>query len=168
MSLKPDRQIISTDISFFNNDTSCVQDTAKVTRGGVVCVTTVGSGSAMDQSAAVVGYAANPSGKYPVGLLLNDIVNLDLTRQHIDYYKDEMQTGSKCTIMDKGWAVTDYIYPGSTPAAGNTAFAAHSGYISPVRDGSGAWPAIGRFLSSKNEDGFAKVTVDCPVPATVN
>lgn len=161
MSLKPDRHVISTDISFFNNDTTA-------TRGGVVCVTTVGSGSAMDQSAAVVTYAANPSGKYPVGILLCDVVNLDLTRQHINFYKDEVQTGSKVTVMDKGWVVTDSIYPGSTPAVGNTAFAAHSGYISPARDGSGAWPAIGRFLSAKNEDGFAKVSVDCPVPATNN
>lgn len=168
MSLKPDYDPTSTDISFFNNDTSCVQDTAKVTRGGILCVSTVGSGSAMDQSAAVVTYAANPSGKYPVGMLVNDIVNLDLTRQHINFYKDEVQTGSKCTIMDKGWRVTDYIYPGSTPAAGNTAYAAHSGYFSPNRDGSGAWPAVGRFLSGKDEDGYAKISINCPVPATVN
>jgi len=161
MSLKPDRQPLSYDISFFNNDTTA-------TRGGVVCVSTVGSGSAMDQSAAVVTYAADPSGKSPVGVLLNDVVNLDLTRQHANFYKDEMQTGSKVTIMDKGWVVTDMIYPGTTPAAGNTAFCAHSGLLSPTRHGSGAWPAVGKFLSSKNEDGFAKVSVNCPVPGTLN
>lgn len=168
MSLKPDRQVISTDISFFNNDTSSAQSTTVAVRGGVVFVSTVGSGAAMDSSVAVVTYPAEPSGKSPVGIMLNDMVNLDLTRQHINFYKDEMQTGSKCTIMDKGWVVTDWIYPGTTPAAGNTAYAAHSGYISPSRATSGQWPAIGKFLSAKNEDGFAKVSVNLPAPATLN
>ena len=54
-----------TDISFFMNEVK--------NRGHVVVYSTGGSGAAMDQSAALVTVAANPSGKVPVGMLLNDI-----------------------------------------------------------------------------------------------
>lgn len=166
MALKGDRQVISTDTSFFNNDTSSALNSSKAERGGIVCINTVGSGVALDSSAAVVQYAASPSGKAPLGVMLNDVVNLDLTRQHINFYADEVQTGSKVTVMDKGWVVTNFIYPGQTPAAGNAAYVHHSGYITPTRGTSGQTPLVGRFLSSKNEDGYAKVSINLPTQAS--
>ena len=75
MALKSDRNELQTDISFFMNETA--------TRGGVVSLSTGGSGAAMDQGAALVNYAPQgpgASGKVPMGILLNDMVNLDLTR----------------------------------------------------------------------------------------
>jgi ABC-type phosphate/phosphonate transport system ATPase subunit len=33
------------------------------------------------------------SGTKPAGLLLNDVVSLDLTRQHINWFRDEVQVG---------------------------------------------------------------------------
>ena len=45
----------------------------------------------------------------PVGLLLNDVVNLDLTRQHINYAKDEVQQGSKVLLLRVGTVTTDQI-----------------------------------------------------------
>jgi hypothetical protein len=165
MALKPQNQPLSFDISFFNNDTSCALNTTKAERGGIVCVTTVGSGAAMDQSAAVVGYAADASGKMPLGFLLNDVVNKDLTQTHLNKMTDEVQTGSKVTVCDKGWFNTNFIYPGATPAAGNAAYVSHSGYITPTRGTSGQTPLIGRFLSSKDEDGYAKVSINLPTQA---
>ena len=70
MALKSDRNELQTDISFFMNETA--------TRGGVVSISTGGSGAAMDQGAALVTLTA-ASGKAPIGILLNDVVNLDLT-----------------------------------------------------------------------------------------
>ena len=76
MALKKDRYELDTDISFFMNETA--------ERGVVVSVSTAGSGAAMDSSVAVATVAAEASGAYPLGVLLNDVVNLDLTRQHIN------------------------------------------------------------------------------------
>jgi len=78
MALKSDRNEVQTDISFFMNEAA--------TRGGVVSISAGGSGAAMDQGAALVTYTA-ASGKAPIGILLNDMVDLDLTRQHITNIK---------------------------------------------------------------------------------
>ena len=120
MALKSDRNEVQTDISFFMNETA--------TRGGVVSISTGGSGAAMDQGAALVTLTA-ASGKAPIGILLNDVVNLDLTRQHINQHKDEVQKGGKVTILRKGYVVTNSI-EGADPAAGDEVFPAHSGNIS--------------------------------------
>ena len=72
MALKGDRYEGMTDVSFFMNDTSAA-------KGGIAVLSTGGSGVALDQSKALVTYAASASGNVPVGLLLNDMVNIDLT-----------------------------------------------------------------------------------------
>ena len=68
----------------------------------------------MDNAVALATVKANPSGAYPLGVLLNDMVNLDLTRQHLNQHKDEVQKGGKITILRKGYVVTDAI--SGTPA----------------------------------------------------
>ena len=101
MALKTDRSTLQTDISFFMNEAA--------TRGGVACLSTGGSGAAMDQGEALVTYAALPSGKVPVGLLLNDMVDVDLLRQHVNQHKDEVQKGNKVTLLQKGYVVTNNL-----------------------------------------------------------
>ena len=100
MALKSDRNELQTDISFFMNETA--------TRGGIVTLSAGGSGAALDQGAALVTYTAASCG-VPMGVLLNDMVSLDLTRQHINFHKDEVQKGGKVTILRKGWVVTSNI-----------------------------------------------------------
>ncbi len=158
MSLKGDRYEFMTDISNFANSV--------MTRGGVVCSSTVGSGAALDQSAALVAYAASTSGAFPVGILMNDMVNLDLTRIHPNFLRDEVQMGGKVTVLKKGWVVTDMIV--GTPANGDFAVLSSSGYMQPLTRANFAAgalntavnPIVGKFLSSKDEDGFAKVSPD--------
>ena len=77
-------------------------------------ISTGGSGASMDNGSAVVTYAALPSGKVPVGLLLNDMVNIDLTRQH-HQHKDEVQKGGKVTLAQKGTFVTNNL-EGTSPS----------------------------------------------------
>lgn len=149
MALKPDRIETVTDVSFFMNSTA--------TRGGVATISTGGSGVAMDDASAVVAYAADPSGAKPVGVLLNDVVNLDLTRQHINWHKDEVQQGGKVTLLQVGQVTTDAI--AGSPAAGDVAYVAANGEIGNDAD-SGNNAAIGRFLSSVDSDGYAKVAVN--------
>ena len=159
MALKSDRSVLDTDISFFMNEAA--------TRGGIASVSTGGSGAAMDQGEALVTYAALPSGKVPVGLLLNDMVNIDLTRQHLNQHKDEVQKGGKVTLLRKGYVVTNSI-EGDSPSAGDPAYVAHSGNLaasdlsSDDTDDDGSTRLVGRFLSGVDQDGYAKVYIDLP------
>ena len=150
MALKPDRIELLTDISFFMSTTG--------TRGGVVSISTAstGVGVSMDDADAVVAYASDPSGAYPVGVLLNDVVDLDLTRQHINWHKDEVQKGGKVTVLRNGQVTTNNI--DGSPAPGQIAYV-HSGGNLSATQLTGA-VAVGQFLSSKDSDGYAKVSIN--------
>jgi hypothetical protein len=149
MALKPDRIEHQTDISFFMNSVA--------ERGGVVSAVTSGSGVSMDDGLAVVAYAASVSGSKPLGVLLNDVVDLDLTRQHINWHKDEVQLGGKVTVLRQGQVTTNMVVSGATPSAGVDAYVGPSGLI-----GTSSTDAvkIGQFLSSVDSDGYAKVSVN--------
>tara|TARA_R100001132_G_C3223807_1_gene61290 strand:- start:48 stop:500 length:453 start_codon:yes stop_codon:yes gene_type:complete len=148
MALRPDRQEIVTDISFFMNETA--------ERGVIVTALTQGSGAAMDDSAAAV-QVANATNEKPVGLLLNDVVNLDLTRQHINFAKDEMQQGGKVTILRIGTVVTDQI-SGSITLGDQAHFMSDGTLASATASSTSA--VVGRWLSKKDADGFAKVAIN--------
>jgi hypothetical protein len=158
MALKADRYEESTDISYFL--TAATGD-----RGGVVCLDALSaSGAAMDQGNNSVSYQAADSTDVPVGILLNDVVNKDLTRTHLNQYKDEVQLGGKVTVMTRGWVVTDRV--DGTPSPGDLAYASTSvagniqaGPVDPAESGA---LAIGRFMSAPDADGYAKVYVNLP------
>lgn len=165
MALKGDRYELQTDISYFMDEVG--------NRGGVVVISTQGSGAALDQSVALCTYAIATSGSKALGILLNDMVNYDQTRQHINFHKDEVQKGGKVTILRKGWVVTDQIASGITITAGDTAYAQEragaisqgQGRITNVAHATGGVavsPKIGQFLSKADEDGYAKVEVNLP------
>lgn len=149
MALKSDRVELLTDVSFFMNTTA--------TRGGVVSVVSAGSGISMDDSSAVVGYAATVSGSKPVGLLLNDVVDLDLTRQHINSYKDEVQKGGKVTVLRQGQVTTNMVVGAANPSAGDDAYVGVSGLIGTSSTNS---VKVGQFLSAKDAEGYTKVSVN--------
>lgn len=138
------------DISFFMNETA--------ERGGIVTISTVGSGDAQDSSLQVATYSVNPSGKFAVGLLKNDVVNKDLTQTHLDYYKDEVQLGSKVVIAQEGDFLTNMIMPGHVPSGGMTAYVGASGYFSVTQFGTAQ--AVGYFKTKKDADGYAKVHIN--------
>lgn len=156
MALKPDRIETVTDVSFFSSS-------ATATRGGIASLTGGGgSGVSMDNAASVVSYAAVASGCKPVGVLLNDVVSLDLTRQHINYHKDEVQKGGKVTLLQVGQVTTDKVT--GTIAAGNSAYVGASGLFSATPPADGTTEdenyRVGRFLSSRDSDGYVKVAVN--------
>ena len=164
MALKADRYEESTDISFFYNG-------AAVTRGGVVVLDDGGqaSGAALDQGENLLVYKAVTKNDIPVGILLNDVVNKDLTRTHLNQYKDEVQEGGKVTIMTRGWVVTNNIE--GTPKAGEKAYAvgvgvgdATAGSLTNATLFTGASGAlcVGRWMSRKDADGYAKLYVNLP------
>ena len=161
MALKPDRNIIETDISYFMSQVA--------ERGGVVCLATgatLPEGASMDNSANAVEYATNSSGRVPVGLLLTDVVNIDQSRQHLNQYKNEVQIGDKVTVLRKGWVVTNRIPVGqasgialaSMPAV---AYLGNSGFLySAAGVAASGFPVVGRFLTMAGSDQYAKVAVD--------
>ena len=152
MALKADRIHIDSRIDYFMNQTA--------ERGGVVCVKTAGSGAAMDQSNQAVEYASNPSGAQPVGVLMCDVVDLDLTRQHMNWHKEEVQKGGKVTVWTKCQVTTDYLASGITVSAGDTAYLGEHGRYTNVDTLAGG--KVGTFDSIKNQEGFAKISVNLP------
>ena len=149
MALKSDRYELQTDISFFYN-------AGTATRGCVVVHDTAGSGAAMDQG---VNLVKKHTAGVPVGILLNDVVNKDLTRTHLNQHKDEVQKGGKVTVLRKGYVVTNDIDTTQNPVAGSGAYA--SGGTAGALAMAGTHQ-VGRWLSSKDEDGYAKVEVNLP------
>lgn len=152
MALKPDRVEFLTDLSYFMNVTG--------ERGRVVIHDTGGSGAAMDDSNAKVKFPttnAEASGANPAGLLLNDVVDIDLTRQHINYDKDEVQKGGKVLILRRGTVVTNNI--SGSPTVGAKAYYDAEGSLTSSQIVTGAIQ-VGRFLSTKDADGYAKVEIN--------
>ena len=159
MALKPDRVELLTDVSYFMNNATA----STIERGGVVSVVTSGSGVSMDDGNAVVAYSAVGQAALPVGILLNDVVNLDLTRQHINWHKDEVQKGSKVTLLRQGQVTTDMIATAAAPGVGSGVYIGASGLLTTVAvatSGVSNGISCGRFLSSKDADGFCKVDIN--------
>lgn len=154
MGLKPDRRVLHDNQIFFMNHVA--------TRGALVCVSTHGSGAALDQSASLVHYVSSPSGVTPVGVLMQDMVNKDLTQMKQNVHKDEVQIGSKVNIMLKGEIVTDMIHSGVTVSAGDQAYLYLQGQFTNSQTTLGATrsPLVGKFLSGKDEDGYARISVN--------
>lgn len=160
MALKADRYEESTDISFFYT-------AGTATRGGVVCLDLLSaSGAAMDQGNNTVSYQQATNAKVPVGILLNDVVDKDLTRTHLNQYKDEVQKGGKVTVLTRGWVVTNMI--NGTPTPGAVAYASDAGgtagYLTTTAADATASGnlAVGRWMSRKDADGYAKLYVNLP------
>lgn len=149
MALKSDRFELQTDISFFYN-------AAATTRGCLVAHgATAGTGAAMDQGANLCVKSTTAE---PLGVLLNDVVDKDLTRTHLNQYKDEVQKGGKVTILRKGYVVTNNVT--GSPSAGDAAYpcTVTAGNFSAVASGT----RVGSFLSAQDTDGYAKVEVNLP------
>lgn len=155
MALKPKRTHIHSNIDFFMDEVAEM--------GGVVVLSTVASGAFGDDSAALVTYTTSPSGKLPLGVLMQDMVNKDLSQTHLNFYKDEVQKGGKVCVWQKGTVVTNMIYPGQTPAVSKKAYLGPSGLLlaGPGNNPSSS-PVVGDWLSSKDEDGYAEVTFNLP------
>lgn len=155
MALKGHRHEIVTTMRYFMNEIA--------EEGGIATLSTAGSGANMDQSANLATYAASPSGKVPLGIVMLPMVNKDLSRQILNPYKLEVQKGGKMLLLQQGFVTTNMIYPGQSPNGGDKAYVANSGYMTNVGPNlTNAGRYIGEFTTSKDEDGYAVVTVNLP------
>lgn len=145
MALGPNRQVFQTEIRYAMD--------AAAERGGIVCTAA---------TAGIVEYRAVPTGSavYPVGILLDDVEDLNFDR-HPEYLQREVvDIGSVVGLANKGVFQTNMIV--GTPAQGQPAYLHPSGYIGPIQltDGVNPAPRVGTFRTAKDANGFATVLID--------
>lgn len=154
MALKPDRHVVTDDITFILN-------TASVAGKVVILKTTQPSGSASGVGIGVSAGIADvvsgtpASGTKPLGILLHEFVDIDQSVRHRNYQKVQQVLGEPCTILRNGWCVTDQVT--GTPAAGDAAYLGADSKVTPTQVNN--IPVVGQFLSIKDTNGFAKVYV---------
>jgi hypothetical protein len=162
MALKPDRNYNPADLVTYYSMFETGQ------RGGVVFQSTgfYPQGAGLDDGQQRCYYVnANTSGFKPVGLLCNDVVNLDLSRTHINFHKDETQVGQPVTVAKQGEFVTNYFGVGQASGASltlpATVYAGPSGFLYTTAGyASSGWPAVGKVLSYVDSQGYARVRID--------
>lgn len=156
MALKSDRNVIDTDISLVCNTV--------VAKGLFVCYGTAASGVG-NETPGVVSVASNPSGYKVAGLTLASFVDIDQTRQHRNFMKDEQVIGEKAPLLRKGYVVTNSL-ASCTPLPGQPAYLTVNGTITNTISATGgevATPRVGEFATSKDEDGYVKININLPV-----
>ncbi len=152
MALKPHRKPgQGTDISFFMNE---IAERGRIVTFDTNSVSGVGAG--LDDANALVQVPTTTGDGIAAGLLVNDVVNLDLTRQHLNQHQDEVQVNSKVTVASRGEYLTNVLVAGDNPVAGSIAYFGVSGQLTTTR---GSAP-VGRFLSSRDEDEYVKVDIE--------
>ena len=152
MSLKADRQIDSYELRYYLDEAA--------SKGKIVSVNTAGSGISMDGVDNVATVAADSSGAKAIGMLLDEFVDIDQTRTHVNWHKHQAVKGDKASLARKGWVVTDQVVNAS---AGTEAVLASSGQVTNKTLGShneAATPTVGRFVTDKDESGYATLYVD--------
>ena len=96
-------------------------------------------------------------------------MDLDLTRQHLNYNRDEVQKGGKVTLLRAGQVVTNkYVTGALTPpiGPGMKAYYNSAGLLTTVAVadtgviGQTHAPSVGRFLSAVDSDGYVKVDIN--------
>lgn len=155
MALKADRVILEEDITM-----TCP---TAASRGVVLCHSTSGSGVAIGDSAGAADLYASASGNKPVGILMCDVVSVDLTRYHINFHKDEVPVGNRVHLLKKGTVTTDKVT--GTPAYNDTAYLTANGVLTPTLSTTGglvATPKVGQFKGILDENGFVKVDINLP------
>ena len=147
MALKPDRIELpdGSRIKYFMNE---------IAEQGVVLILDSPGGEGMDNPEASVSLPAGATG-VPAGVLMNDVVNLSLTRQHLNQHKDEVQIGNKVDVIVRGVVRTNMVKTGDTPSAGDAAYYTAAGEFTTTS----ASDQVGRFVSPLDAEGYAEIEI---------
>ena len=155
MTIKSDRDILVDRID-------CYIDEA-ASQGKIASFSTTASGVALDNPAQLVTVAADASGVAVAGIVMNHVVDIDTTRAFLNTQKDEMDAGGKVNLAKQGWIVTDDIV--GTPTAQESAYVGASGSFATDAEmlllgAIGDFQSIGKFDTIKDENGYARITLD--------
>lgn len=145
--LKPDRSynIADSEISFYMGETADQGILVAYPTGDV-------QPPGLDDDA---NYAVVPTSvdQKPVGILMDTVVNEDLTRVELRSHLREVQINNKVEIVREGWFITNKLSDGITPTAGDDLYFAVNGLFT-TETGS---EKVGSFESSKSADGYARI-----------
>jgi len=159
MAMKGDRDYNeTTDISFFWAATPTTAEP-----GGLAVASGVGSGIAMGRNLTddpnTVTYATAAGNLNVIGVLVQTVAPaMSATRDFINYDKNEIRPGDKCTLITDGFVVTDMI--SGTPAANGIAYLGASGLF--ATSSAGGAPSVGKFMSTEDANGYCKVRLAIP------
>jgi len=127
---------------------------------------TSGVGASFDDTGAVVALSAvqNTSGEAIAGILLQDVVNKDLSQTHLNVHKRETNIGGKVALLKRGTIVTNALSGNMAPVPGQRAFYTNQGIFTNVASVDSNLDLvnapIGRFTSSRNADGYVKIDIN--------
>lgn len=152
MALGEYRQVLATDINW-------VVDAA-AERGGIL--------SAASGNIASYNTSITASGVTPIGILLDDVEDLNPMKHPQFYQRNVTDIGGKVGIATKGEFITDFVDGYAKPHidAGDKAYLTHSGLVTiralapgivSAAGGSGVGVEVGRFLSNVDSNGFVKL-----------
>ena len=146
MALGPNRQVFQTTIDYAVN--------AAAERGGIL---------SYSATAGEAEYDVDGSGALPIGILLDDVEDLNFDRHPEYLQRNVVDIGSVVGIANEGVFDTDQVVSGNSPAQGNPAYLHPNGQVSTVQldDGVGnVSPRVGTFRSSLDANGFVRILVD--------
>ncbi len=152
MALKPLRKDMG------GNDIAYVLNSA-AEKGVVVTFLGVSGTGKPGDANNTIQVPTNASG-VPVGILLTDVVSLDLSRYpHIARnHRDEVPVGSPVTVMTHGYLYTNML--SGTPTPGESAYYTVGGLLTDTNTGS---VVVGKFRGVVDADGYIGVDVRCGV-----
>lgn len=154
MAIKSDREVYKTEIRF-TCDASGVAGEMLKFKG--TQPTGAGVGQGINASAPVatpIGTGTPASGTRFAGVLMGDVVSIDVTKQHRNFQQPMTQLiGENVCLLTEGKLWTNMI--SGTPAAGDPAYVQGAGKVGPTQQNS--LPQVGRFLTSKDSAGYALV-----------
>ena len=139
MALKGDREVLLTSIRY-------KIEAAKDAERGIIL-----AADSTDGVAKIPTTVAD----LPVGLLLDDVENLDFTVRPQILSRNVVPRGSEVSLLVKGVVLTNKIQAASVPAQGGTAYLEIGGLVAT----SGS-VVVGKFDSAKDADGYATLRVD--------
>ena len=144
MALGPNRQVFQTTIRYAVN--------AAAERGGIL---------SYSSTAGEAEYDVDGSGASAIGILLDDVEDLNFDRHPEYLQRNVVDIGSVVGIANKGVFQTDQIV--GTPTQGNTAFLHPNGQVGATQldDGVGnVSPTVGAFRTALDANGFLTLLVD--------
>lgn len=145
----------------YSYDLSCTMATTGEMGG---CVVLTGTGvvkTGLDQPTKIVGYAANPSGKYPAGVLFHTVEDYDTSKIPQNFQNHNVvPVNSKVTLVRQFRGMVNNLHAASTGsmAYGVPAYVGPNGNYTTVS--TSGWPRVGRFESGVDSDGFVEISVN--------
>ncbi len=156
MALKTDRQLNVTTIRF-TCDVAAEEGQFLIYKASQPTGHAVGQG--INELAPVAttqtGTGNPPAGTAIAGLLVTPVVSIDVNRQHRNWNKTEQLVNENVLLLTDGEVWTNSI--NGTPVAGSGAYVGPSGKVQTTQVNS--IPAVGKFLTAKDADGYALVSV---------